>query len=428
MNLRCEDTSVLSSAAPDSKTRLIVALPHIALGHGGGLVGGYVNSAINALEAMQSSCTVTLIAGVRDCDSALEGKVRSRLSSVQVTLLRMRSRPATGRYFVEFLYRLTGCCRVMRSGQRTLVLGHSGHPGYAVATLHASRILAARSVHMLYCPVSESFHERQTGLVDRWIARFGLERVDHLAAISENVARTIRRFSKRASPIHVIRPAIPDNMIARAPLSRTGTATGSIQWVAGFVGHHKPEKGFDLALSAVRALRRSGVSIRLLALMSGAHPDSESGRGPRTMIESYGLAEHVDLIRGVSDIRTFYSQLDILFVPFRGTRGPSDYPMVLLEGLSRGIPSVCTPVGAIPEVVQHGVNGFVARDISSDAYSETASEALTAMGTRRDQISMSALVSAEDFRATRIGTQTLAYISALSARSNLDQPPNSARG
>ena len=43
-------------------------------------------------------------------------------------------------------------------------------------------------------------------------------------------------------------------------------------------------------------------------------------------------------------------------------------PISLLEALSCGVTPICTPVGGIPDVITDGVNGYLSRDISIDAY------------------------------------------------------------
>lgn len=43
-------------------------------------------------------------------------------------------------------------------------------------------------------------------------------------------------------------------------------------------------------------------------------------------------------------------------------------PISLLEAMSCGIPSICTPVGGIPDVVIDGVTGFLSKDMKAQSY------------------------------------------------------------
>jgi UDP-glucose:(heptosyl)LPS alpha-1,3-glucosyltransferase len=70
-------------------------------------------------------------------------------------------------------------------------------------------------------------------------------------------------------------------------------------------------------------------------------------------------------------------------------------PLVLLEAMAAGVVPVSTPVGAAPDIIQHGVNGFlVERDESSIA---AGIEAATQNRQRLGELSKLAAESAEPF-------------------------------
>jgi glycosyltransferase involved in cell wall biosynthesis len=151
----------------------------------------------------------------------------------------------------------------------------------------------------------------------------------------------------------------------------------------------------------------------LIALISGAHPRGSAANEAVTMLAAHGVTNEVELVHGIGDMRDLYSKLDLLLIPFRGTRGPSDYPMVLLEALTCGVPAVCTPVGAIPEVVQDGVNGFLSKELTAESYADALNRAVVRIASCGPTISAHARISAEQFRASRIGAQTLTYLGSL---------------
>ncbi len=43
-------------------------------------------------------------------------------------------------------------------------------------------------------------------------------------------------------------------------------------------------------------------------------------------------------------------------------------PMTILESMSIGLPTIATPVGGIPDIVQDGINGFIADDLSVESF------------------------------------------------------------
>jgi glycosyltransferase involved in cell wall biosynthesis len=45
-------------------------------------------------------------------------------------------------------------------------------------------------------------------------------------------------------------------------------------------------------------------------------------------------------------------------------------PMSIVEAMSIGLPTISTPVGGIPDLIEEGVNGYLSPDMSSDNYKE----------------------------------------------------------
>jgi glycosyltransferase involved in cell wall biosynthesis len=248
------------------------------------------------------------------------------------------------------------------------------------------------------------------GRLTRLLVEQSFRRVSHQVAISENVRQSVRRFTAGRIDPHVILPAVPDGFLPKE--TADGRPFGDQSLVLGFVGHHKPEKGLDLALDAIRDALSAGSDVSLLAVTSGTESQGGAADEIKSMVEEKALGERVRLVSGIRDIRDFYSQIDLLLIPFRGTRGPSDYPMVLLEAMSLGIPVVCTPVGAMPEVVVHGRNGFLASDVSSAAFASALAEALKVVTAASAGISAHALETAARFRAFSVCTATLDFFAA----------------
>jgi glycosyltransferase involved in cell wall biosynthesis len=369
-------------------------------------VGGYVNSVVNLLEVMQDHCDVVLIAGVPQDSASGREELIARLKKANIQLLTMRSKASTGAYFVEFLLRTMASVAVTlrkKASRLSFVYGHSGHPAYGMATWLIARLTSASPIHAFYCPVSDEFQHKKMGTITKTLIGQSLRRLPNTIAISENVRRTLCSFSNSRCNPTVIVPAVPDSF-TQPPAFIEAAANSAI--TLGFVGHHKPEKGFDLALAALKNLLAEHQHVTLLAVVSGGESQGAHSAEVTALIRSHGLEGHVELVNGIRDMRDFYKRLDLLLIPFRGTRGPSDYPMVLLEAMALGVPVVCTPVGAMPEVIVPGENGFVATTVSAEAFSAVTVEALQVLRTRRSEITEKAVETARKFQATQVDRTT----------------------
>lgn len=77
----------------------------------------------------------------------------------------------------------------------------------------------------------------------------------------------------------------------------------------------------------------------------------------RELARSSGLSSRVD-VPGWLELAArdeLLRESDVLVLPSRA----ENLPMVILEAFAHGVPVVSTPVGAIPEVVEHGRNGLL---------------------------------------------------------------------
>lgn len=116
-------------------------------------------------------------------------------------------------------------------------------------------------------------------------------------------------------------------------------------------------------ISNFRAVKRIGDVIRIFA---GVRERMEArlvmvGDGPESMkaeqlVRDLGLSDDVEFIGVVDDIAPVITAAELLLLPSE----TESFGMVALEAMASCVPVVATSIGGIPEVVEHGVTGFLA--------------------------------------------------------------------
>ncbi|MBI1292723.1 glycosyltransferase [bacterium] len=108
----------------------------------------------------------------------------------------------------------------------------------------------------------------------------------------------------------------------------------------GILASGHPKKGHRFAIELWRQLGKPG------AMVFGGNLGAELQRDAER--EGVLCPGHVDAGR-------FLRSIDLLLVPSTA----EGLPTVILEAAARGVPSLATPVGGIPELIRHGENGYM---------------------------------------------------------------------
>lgn len=165
--------------------------------------------------------------------------------------------------------------------------------------------------------------------------------------------RLAQRFPETAPKLRVLRHALPRDY----PQGKTFRPSDGRSRLV-YIGRFVPKKGLDMLIDACVILRerRIGVSCHLY------------GRGEvqaelERLVAHHGLRTMVRF-EGVIPNEAIYSVMnhdDIFVTPSRymddGER--DGIPVTLLEAMAAGITVVSTPVSGIPELIEHGVNGYL---------------------------------------------------------------------
>lgn len=128
-----------------------------------------------------------------------------------------------------------------------------------------------------------------------------------------------------------------------------------------FLGRIAPEKGLD---TAIEVARRAGMRLKIAARMPLNIPDPEAQRDWRyyhEVIEPLLKLPGIEYIGEVGDDAKseFLGGAAALLFPIRW---PEPFGLVMVEALACGTPVVALRAGSVPEVIEHGVTGFVVDD------------------------------------------------------------------
>jgi len=195
-------------------------------------------------------------------------------------------------------------------------------------------------------PVVATFHGR---LDFPWAATTLAEPRLHRVAISHNQAR--------------VHPDLPWTVVHngltldRAPFERRRGDDFC------FVGRVAPEKGI---VEAIEIARRTGRRIRIAAKI-GTAPDE---RAYHDDVFLPALERAGSLVEFLGEIEA--SERDRLFAESYATLMPGAWPepfgLVTIESLACGTPVLARRIGALPEIVRDGVDGFFGDDIAQLVY------------------------------------------------------------
>lgn len=122
------------------------------------------------------------------------------------------------------------------------------------------------------------------------------------------------------------------------------------------VGRLTREKRFDRFLSILHSLRQEhGLNVRGL-IVGATRGDQDLRPQLEQQAEALGLLpDGVEFRGSIADMPSIYQQAAVCVL----TSDHEGTPNVLLEAMACGLPVVATKVGGVPEIVQHGVTGFL---------------------------------------------------------------------
>lgn len=189
------------------------------------------------------------------------------------------------------------------------------------------------------------------------LSRFFLRRQDLLAVHSTPSAAEADRMGPRV--LKLFHPLYDQYLSTGLPRERAREVLGIEPGETAllFFGLVREYKGFDLLLDACSLLPES---CRVIA--AGENYTGKSFTSPRLMWKNEFIPDR--------EVGTWFNAADIVVLPYRSASQSG----IAQIALSFRKPLVVTPVGGLPEVVEHGVTGTVAGDVTPEALARAVEE------------------------------------------------------
>jgi len=227
------------------------------------------------------------------------------------------------------------------------------------------------------------------------IVAFSIDQSDGVTAVSESLrAMTCRDLSVRR-PVEVIpnfldcttwrRTDVPD---LRRRLAGSDPSTRIVMHLSNF----RPVKRVD---SVVEVFAKISARVPAVLLLAGDGPEVASARRLARQLDA---GDRVHMLGAQENVVPLLSIADLFLLPSE----QESFGLAALEAMACGVPVVASNVGGLPEVIEHGVTGFLHPVGDVDAMAASGSALLTD-GALHERVTAAAVrLVRERFCATRV--------------------------
>lgn len=336
------------SAAPSMRLLSVINNPVFGGGH---------NNLIRLAEPLARRGWETIAVG--PAEPGATGMERARTAGIEVIempLHRLRATPRLGPHVglvrgmrpeVEAIRRL------IRERDIDLVQAHGPTNPHAAMAAHLEGVAVVWHIYDTRAPLA----------LRAGTTRIVVRLADAATVIGHELVRAHPGLERLGDRLIVVLPPVVADDFAQTPerreAARTEMAVPAGALVVGTVGNRNPSKGHDHLVRAVAELRETHPDAVARVLGAPSPPHAAYEQGVREEARRLGLGEPetfsiLDPGRRVPDLIGGFDVFALTSVP-----RSEGMPTVILEGMAAGLPVVATRVGAVAEVVEDGVTGFV---------------------------------------------------------------------
>ncbi|WP_206830432.1 N-acetyl-alpha-D-glucosaminyl L-malate synthase BshA [Alicyclobacillus fructus] len=231
------------------------------------------------------------------------------------------------------------------------------HPIRVVTTLHGTDITVLAQDQSL-----------------KSIIKLGMERSDAVTAVSQSLVRDTARLFETDKPIRCIYNFVDPDVFrpgCGGELKRHFAPNG--ERVLLHISNFRPVKRLR---DVIAIFERVAQRIPAKLLLVGEGPDLGVAK---RQVEEAGLADRVHFLGRQDEVAPLFAAADLFLLPSES----ESFGLVALEAMACGVPVVGSTAGGIPEVVEHGVTGYLAPVGRVDEMAELACRILLDEATYR---------------------------------------------
>ena len=242
------------------------------------------------------------------------------------------------------------------------------HVHYAIP--HATSAVVARQIleqQGIRIPVVTTLHGTDITLVGRDpsfapVVTYSINQSDGVTAVSEYLKKeTLNNFDIEGD-ISVIPNFIDTNRFVKTEnLSLKQNLCPNCEKVLVHVSNFRPLKNVNQVVEVLSRLKKDGYPIKLLLVGDG--PDRVPAEH---LARELGVYEDVRFMGKQEAVIDILSIADVFVMP----SASETFGLAALEAMACGVPVVASNIGGLPELIDHGENGFLCPLDNIDAFSE----------------------------------------------------------
>ena len=183
------------------------------------------------------------------------------------------------------------------------------------------------------------------------VIRFGLDKSDAVVCVSDWLERQTRDLLGFTGEVDVL-PNFVDHSRFKPPTdSLVRQQLGGDEFK--LIVHMSNFRSLKRTPDTIEVMRRLPADLPVKLLLVGDGPDQAL---VRDLASQHGLCHRVEFLGEIDEVESIMAAADVALFPSES----ESFGLSMLEAQACGVPVVATNVGGLPEVIEHGVTGYLA--------------------------------------------------------------------